>query len=504
MADGDAGSKPTTGTIGTSVELISRTWRDIGEKETVNSFMNVTPMDIRVKGRVLPSLTIDGQNVKHSLSGHGTWRMQHFSHCIKDSRFSVYLVDLDMTFVIDKFFRKLVNFANDLGMGILDQVQDCVSIRTEELQSFIESSPTNFNYVMMPDPSYFGKIKMCEKDGKITQCITIKKVETIARYERVFGKHNDPKLMLHGILKKTNQKMGGTNWTVDQNTEGIPRAVFNEQTLILGAQLTHFPEFPGMPSIATVVGCSSKSLDSGRYINRVLPIFPDADGRIIEYIQGLGNIVKEMLVEYQRKENTLPNRIVYYYLDPEIDRQNKQRGRAGGFKVEFRIARVFVPRGDFYSELQEIRDACFDLYEGDASNQPLISIVMGCRQHKQYFEKVEGGTVDSGTVVDSGVTSPSHMEFYLYTGTPNWPPGRYTILHDDSQFTIDEWEMLSFYLCHCDSRVARVIGFPAPIKYAFLSFKAARSKLETCNIDWNNPPSVEELIAILEPAENRE
>eukprot|EP00116_Pleurobrachia_bachei_P005038 sb/3465300/ len=392
MADGVAGSKPTIGTIGTSVELISRNLRAIGESETVNSFKNLTLMDVQVKGRVLPSLIIDDKS----------WKTHNGSRGIAgDGRFCVYLVDLPSTPTIlssiKEFIKKLITRADQLGLGSLVQVQDCVCIRTEDLQSSIESSPTKFNYVIMPvGPCYFGIVKMCEKDGKtkITQCITYEVVEKVANvaYGKIYY------LTLNNIVRRTNYKMGGTNWKINQYAEGLPPSVFTEQNLIIGSYLNHF-EFdviPNKPSIATVVGCSSKSLDSGHHINRVLPIFPDNDGRKTKDIKGLASVLKEILTDYRKENNTLPKRIIYFYLYEDQD-------------ANF--------TSNFESKLQGIQDACLGLYQAEAEYQPLISIVMCSRQHKQYFEKVEGGKIDPGTVVDSGVTSPYYMEYYLYSGS---------------------------------------------------------------------------------------
>eukprot|EP00116_Pleurobrachia_bachei_P016496 sb/3476758/ len=87
------------------------------------------------------------------------------------------------------------------------------------------------------------------------------------------------------------------------------------------------------------------------------------------------------------------------------------------------------------------------------------------------------------------------------TGIPGY--SRYRILFDDSRFTMDQWEMLSFYLSHCDPRNSRMVEFPAPLLYTSLSYKAAAAKLMACEIDWTNPPNIDALVAILEPARDR-
>ena len=280
---------------------------------------------------------------------------------------------------------------------------------------------------------------------------------------------------------KTNQKLGGINWIVNSDAEGLPASVFNEHTLILGSNLYHSPNIPNHPSIATIVGWSSTTLDSGNYFNRVLPIFFEEHDWKTRHIKGLHKVLKGILMEYREKNKALPKRIIYY--------------RTGKFNFK-----------GLGKELNEIQEGCSGLlYEGDAVYQPLISVVRCSKQnHMQGFKKVSGEILDCGTVIDSLATSSDKLEFYLKSGTKGCPPCRYTIFYDDSQFTTDEWEMLSFYLCHFNPRSSKVLGIPAPVMHMYLSSRAARAKLEACDIDWANPPSTDELIRILEPSTNQE
>ncbi|KAK8757022.1 hypothetical protein V5799_000276 [Amblyomma americanum] len=62
-------------------------------------------------------------------------------------------------------------------------------------------------------------------------------------------------------------------------------------------------------------------------------------------------------------------------------------------------------------------------------------------------------------------------------------PAHYYIVWDDSKFSADDLQKLSFYLCHTYSRCARSVSIPAPVYYAHLAaFRAKHhiaSKLET-------------------------
>eukprot|EP00116_Pleurobrachia_bachei_P016019 sb/3476281/ len=111
--------------------------------------------------------------------------------------------------------------------------------------------------------------------------------------------------------------------------------------------------------------------------------------------------------------------------------------------------------------------------------------------------------MEPGTVVDTGVTSPNHRDFYLSShkaiqGTS--VPCHYYILYDDCQFTMDMWQMLSFYLCHCYCRCSRIVSYPAPVYYAHLACYNARARLlADTSINWDDPPNPAQLRGIVQP-----
>ena len=83
----------------------------------------------------------------------------------------------------------------------------------------------------------------------------------------------------------------------------------------------------------------------------------------------------------------------------------------------------------------------------------------------------------AGTVVDQGINHPTEGDFYLLShegiqGTSR--PCHYQVLWDDSQFSADELEVLSYYLCHLYSRCTRAVSYPTPTYYAHLVAERAR------------------------------
>ena len=50
----------------------------------------------------------------------------------------------------------------------------------------------------------------------------------------------------------------------------------------------------------------------------------------------------------------------------------------------------------------------------------------------------------------------------------------FQVLWDDSEFSADELEVLSYYLCHLYSRCTRAVSYPTPTYYAHLVADRAR------------------------------
>merc|ERR1712042_49864 len=130
-------------------------------------------------------------------------------------------------------------------------------------------------------------------------------------------------------------------------------------------------------------------------------------------------------------------------------------------------------------ELVAIRKACEELEQG--YNPPITFLVVQKRHHTRFFptdgNKYRNGDALAGTVIDQGINHPTEGDFYLLShegiqGTSR--PCHYQVLWDDSDFTADELEVLSYYLCHLYSRCTRAVSYPTPTYYAHLVADRAR------------------------------
>lgn len=113
------------------------------------------------------------------------------------------------------------------------------------------------------------------------------------------------------------------------------------------------------------------------------------------------------------------------------------------------------------------------------------------------------GNIPAGTTVDTDITHPYEFDFYLCShagiqvsfrlagprpfmllllhllfppqGTSR--PSHYHVLWDDNCFTSDEFQLLTYQLCHTYVRCTRSVSIPAPAYYAHLVAFRARYHL---------------------------
>ncbi|PSN45821.1 hypothetical protein C0J52_05505 [Blattella germanica] len=146
-------------------------------------------------------------------------------------------------------------------------------------------------------------------------------------------------------------------------------------------------------------------------------------------------------------------------------------------------------------ELTALRKACSRL-----NIKPLITfLVVQKRHHTRFFptrpedEDGKNRNVPPGTIVDTEITHPTELDFYLGVSRPT----KYHLLwNDDDNMTTDEIEKLTYYLCHLFSRCTRSVSYPAPTYNAHLAAFRARAYLEGKRVSIHNLAREQEKLAI--------
>uniref|UniRef100_A0A3Q3A3U9 Argonaute RISC catalytic component 3a n=1 Tax=Kryptolebias marmoratus TaxID=37003 RepID=A0A3Q3A3U9_KRYMA len=171
-----------------------------------------------------------------------------------------------------------------------------------------------------------------------------------------------------------------------------------------------------------------------------------------EIIQDLASMVRELLIQFYKSTRYKPTRIIFY--------------RDGVSEGQFR---------QVHSSL--IQDGC----RSQPEYQPGITyIVVQKRHHTRLFCVGRSGNVPAGTTVDTDITHPYEFDFYLCShagiqGTSR--PSHYHVLWDDNGFSADEFQLLTYQLCHTYVRCTRSVSIPAPAYYAHLVAFRARYHL---------------------------
>ncbi|TKR75776.1 hypothetical protein L596_017019 [Steinernema carpocapsae] len=282
--------------------------------------------------------------------------------------------------------------------------------------------------------------------GIMSQCVLMKNVQ------------RPSPATCSNIILKINAKLGGINSRV------VPDAVTRKflidvPTLIVGVDVTHptqSEERQNIPSVAAIVGnvdCYPQTYGAHVKVQR----------KCRESVVYLVDAVKERLLCFYRNTRKKPARIIVY-------RDGVSEGQFGEVLRE---------------ELIGIRKACMEL--SSEYRPPITYIIVQKRHHARMFCKNPRDSVGKaknippGTIIDTGVVSPEGFDFYLCShfgiqGTSR--PARYHVLWDDSKFSADELQQITFSICHTYARCARSVSIPAPVYYADLVATRARCHIK--------------------------
>ncbi|KAF8788013.1 protein argonaute-4-like [Argiope bruennichi] len=361
---------------------------------------------------------------------------------------------------LERFAKLLCNIASEQGIEISRPAAiDIIDTRRPNIQNILTQVQKKYNanlvVIVVPgsDKVLYGEVKQVAETmlGLVTQCI---KDNNVAR------KCTPP--LVSNLCQKINAKAGGVNNSL---TPGETPAIMRKPVIIIGADVTHpGPSVEIKPSIAACVG----SLDAypSRYaVTLSAQTNKNEKKEAIEIILNLKEMVLELLKKfYRHTRGRKPEKIIFY--------------RDGVSEGQFDHVREH--------EVKSIREACRTL---SPDYQPGITFIVVQKRHHVRFmpqdERMGAGkmrNVPPGTTVDNTVVHPLNFDFFLCShfglqGTSR--PCHYTVLEDDNDFTADDLQKLTYYLCHTYVRCTKSISSPAPVQYAHLAAFRARQHLLT-------------------------
>ncbi|CAL8288549.1 unnamed protein product [Merluccius merluccius] len=411
----------------------------------------------QVTGRVLPPpmLQYGGRSRTVATPSQGVWDMRgkQFHTGVEVKMWSIACFATQRQCreeILKGFTDQLRKISKDAGMPIQGQPCFCKYAQgadsVEPMFRHLKNTYAGLQLIIVILPGktpVYAEVKRVGDTllGMATQCVQVKNVVKTSPQT------------LSNLCLKINVKLGGINNILVPHQRP---SVFQQPVIFLGADVTHPPAGDGKkPSIAAVVG--SMDAHPSRYCATVRVQRPRQ-----EVIQDLSSMVRELLIQFYKSTRYKPTRIIFY--------------RDGVSEGQFRQV--------LYYELLAIREACISL---EKDYQPGITyIVVQKRHHTRLFcadrnERVgRSGNIPAGTTVDTDITHPSEFDFYLCShagiqGTSR--PSHYHVLWDDNCFTADDFQVLTYQLCHTYVRCTRSVSIPAPAYYAHLVAFRARYHL---------------------------
>ncbi|CAG8549455.1 10990_t:CDS:2, partial [Diversispora eburnea] len=294
------------------------------------------------------------------------------------------------------------------------------------------------------DKSLYAVVKRtCLTTGVISQCFLWssfidKKGEHENKIRNVFSM----------IAPKLNTKLGGVNCSLSEELN------FNsKKAMIMGADVYHpgpVEKANGHPSVAAV--CASMNSDATKYaaryrLNEILKN---------ETIEELSEMTKELLDEFKKRNEYLPDHIIFY--------------------------RDGVAEGQFEKIMKEevkvLKDSLHDFYDESDIQEPKITFLIMQKRHHTRFAPVnkeeanpDTGNSLPGTIIDLKIVVADEFSFFLLSqalvqkGTTA-RSAYYRILLNEGDFTADEIQQLTYNLCYLSARCSVSISQVAPACYA--------------------------------------
>lgn len=360
--------------------------------------------------------------------------------------------------VVDQF----ISFMNDMGLKVnktmVQPPTENMSVdaaRTGKLEQFFQwakNEEVEFLLLILgtSDTDVYSKIKTLGDCtfGIHTSCVQARK----------FGDGNPG--FFANVALKWNLKTGGVNHKL-RDEFGI---IEGGKTMVVGYDVTHPTNMPTgksdeVPSLVGLVSTIDK--DMGQW--------PSASWEQTSKQEMLGQVLteafKSRLELYQKHSKYLPENIVIF--------------RDGVSEGQF--AQVLD------QELPLIRAACAAKYP--PKNQPRITILVSVKRHQTRFYPTSekdlppNRNIQSGTVVDRGVTQARHWDFFLtphasIKGTAR--PAHYTVLLDEifrakhKSEAANELERFTHDLCYLYGRATKAVSICPPAYYADIVCERAR------------------------------
>ncbi|KAF9023414.1 argonaute-like protein [Hymenopellis radicata] len=256
------------------------------------------------------------------------------------------------------------------------------------------------------------------------------------------------------VALKVNIKLGGANHSLDKHSMSW---LHRMPTMLVGIDVTHPGpgSVKGTPSVAAVV--ASVDIDFAQY-----PASMQLQESKKEMVTNLASMMVERLELFKkRNRNRLPDRVIVY-------RDGVSEGQLPTVVAE---------------EMPAMHAAFRKFHTATQKYTPKLTIIVcGKRHHTRFYPTDEKGADQNGnpkpgTVVDRGVTSVYHFDFFLQAhaglkGTTR--PTHYYVVHDEIGFKADELQTLTHQISYLYARATKAVSLASPAYYADMACERGR------------------------------
>ncbi|KAI1729605.1 piwi domain-containing protein [Ditylenchus destructor] len=303
-------------------------------------------------------------------------------------------------------------------------------------------------------------------DNKVNKSHEILKLME-ARFKQVPTQHLTAEALLKGgsstysnIVAKMNMKLGGMNYV--PRVEELARRfeLDSEKILVVGYDVAHTSKISqGRPEIR-------KNPTTGEMEKIEPPLDPSVVGICANYLEDPHAFAGDFFYQNAREE-TVNESMLKSKMHWILTRMAQNRPNSAKPPVIV-IVRDGVSEGEFAmtleKELPALKIACSE-YDTDYKPK-FVFIVVNKRHRKRFFLKRTLGNTEPGTVIDTKITRPDIMEFFLQShlplrGTVKIP--QYSVLKCEINITKDEIQGFMNALCHSHQIVNSAVSIPAPV-----------------------------------------
>lgn len=403
---------------------------------------------LKIPGRVLPAPSIMfGQNRKkdfHDPGSAGEWVIRNDPLMrIPQLGEWVMIAPPRADMEVNRFTEILMQVARPLGLNINRPVVDVAAADTENayiesLRKMVKAGRTQLVIVILDSGAkqIYDRVKkfLCLETPIPSQCVQFKTI----RDEK--GLHSKAtKLIVQAATK-----IGAAPWTLDYKFPG--------PTMVIGMDVYHSGEIGPSRQKASIVGFTA-SMDAKitTYYSRVVKNPPGQ-----ELIKTLRPCVEAALRKFKELNQVFPSHIIVY------------RDGVGEGQVPDVLEHELKGFQAALTELKIPSKICW--------------VVVLKRITTRLFLPLQNGGVMNpapGTVVDTEITHPDALEFFLVSqrvtqGTAT--PTKYQVVWNDPKFSADYIQTLTYQLCHSYFNWFGTIRVPAPCQYAHkLAFLTGQS-----------------------------